>query len=491
MDDIELLINAMSAVCIDYEGVPVKPEQRLSAELLARIEAGDELAVTAIRILSSGRITKALPLIVYSYMHGALEGRTEVAEAIVRFGNIALPTVHQFIVANDSKDVRSRIVELLCAIDTPEAARLLLGCYTFWDQEVGKPIVSFAVASMLKNKFVEGDLLTLREDGSAATAGRHSLEEITWSYEPGASGAFERLALKLRDDLAGEMHYLASDPERADGRWERLASADFRVWLPALVYFIRKQRKKVTPLQWAALGFDAATGDDIAILSRIEAGILSNPPALKASIKRIAREHVASADVPQRVRLFKRPLEVILTIVFFANALLMGFVLFASLFTPGRVDYHDIVIRVSSSVVVAWFGLCLFWAARNAIPGKRMVALLMPVPMILMKMPYMRWFNPWVAFVLFQLVTVLCSPVGLLVALAITTVALGDQIPLSFGRLIQSLASQALFFVICGAIYFVAFALRVDAAALLVLRHPVGRRLFGVRGSGPRGGVSL
>ena len=142
--DRETLVSVLAATCADYQGVASRPQEKFSETLigfLAEAECASTVrrarASIAMRSLALARVATALPILVALLANHDLDTalETDVIDSIVLFGNIALPHLEKVISDGEKsypiwKTFFKRLIQVLCAIDTPEAAKLLIKCYS-------------------------------------------------------------------------------------------------------------------------------------------------------------------------------------------------------------------------------------------------------------------------------------------------------------------------------------------------------------------------
>jgi len=424
-------------------------------------------------VLARARVTKALPLIVECLADQSPELEKDVTESIILFGNIALPHIGACIQQWKGRQPVGRVIKVVREIDTAEAAKLLVECYRYWRTASDRVAISFAIATMLKNETIESELLTLRDQDIPQSIGTHfSAEDTSWPHGEQVGRGFVRLSLRIRDDIAAALQGAGKQAS------DELSSASFRLTFPALVCYLNV-KDKIPKDRWQSLGFELRSDADLTVLERIHKGLRSGHTVVKESVKRLMAAGTSAKEVSKIVRIVRWPCEILLSLLFVADALFAGFLVsdFLGRSVESRsqeFDFGYIVLSISVMALLR-FLVFLVWGAKIAGRGNRFLGIVDAYPIILRRTPYLTSMRPWINFVILQFGVSPFSWAGLVFAVIVNSAQEGERI---IGW--AAMLSPYLCFAAASAWFYNYQALKVDAAALLVMQHPLGRKILGL-----------
>jgi hypothetical protein len=464
----EILLNVLSAVSVDYQSAPATPEETLSAQLVEVVQQRTASAPYAIRVLGKARVQKALPQIVECLAEdGESPLRSEATQAVIGFGNIAIPHLTLELRKWDGKHSVEAVIQVLCEIDTAEAAALLVECYQYWPAQSDQVSISLALATMLSNEAVESDLPALLDRGLPAAVGRTFQDtDTSWPSKDGVGRGAARLSLKIRDDIAGALTDAAKFSDR-------ISKASFKLVFPALVRFLRSTDASLSREQWQSFGFSPELDTDLTILQRIHKGLKSGHSLVNKSVQRLIGAGTSASDVSRAVKLAQVPCQIVISLLFGIDGAISTFaigIMIAVGFFVTEMDTNEklVALIVASAAFRFWF--FEIWAIRLAGPGQRLKGFFNAFPIILRRTPYLTSIRPWINFLLLQVGFVTFSSAAVIAALALSDT---HDIP-------SALIATYVAFLASTTWFYKYVALNVDDAALLVLQHPAGRKLLGI-----------
>jgi hypothetical protein len=476
--DSETLINVLASVCGDFADVPRTPEQLLSRKLIEVLQSTDPNAVLAARVLGKARVTQAIPALVPLLRSEAGDLRDETAKSVALFGNLALPQLSASVQGATAIPL-DVVISVLREIDTAEAAILLTGCYHYFPEKEDQLRVSLALAGMVENDIVLYDLVPIWNDNPPIDLkGAFNNEGVSWPFSDDPRSSFSNLMLKVRDDIVWG---LQNSHPLVRGI---MGTLGFRAKYPALVYYLAERKEALSRPEWASFGFEIDSDADIALLLRIQKDLKGERAGVRESIGRAIRKEFKEQS--RWLRISEWVSEGILTALMVSHFWFCCLI-FSDVLNHGKTNAVRLMF-VSAGVL--WL---IYYATAIAIsPGRRRrFAALNPVGQVLRRAPYITRSRPWLNFALLQLI----SP-AVMWPVALSMIFASDQAEGEPASLFDwlMLAVPYLLFVVASGWYYYFHALRIDAPALLMLRHPQGRRLLGLpplsgsKALGPTGG---
>ncbi|MDM8556570.1 NACHT domain-containing protein [Desulfococcaceae bacterium HSG7] len=243
----ETVINALAAIASDYKEPAITVEQNLSERLIDVIQNGNDIneKIHAITVLGRARITFALPNLVNLFQNESMAIRKVAAEAIIRFGNLAIPQLEQYV---DSRKTEPNDFELLLnilsGINTVASAKLLLKLYALQDKTLDIK-VSLILARMLKNPFIEEDLSAIEPANLPEPLQKMTSDGKGWVYKKQPTPAFLSLDKKLREDILSVITEHDTNDNQgalASFAWT-LPDLSFKMWFPAFLQYLISRNK--------------------------------------------------------------------------------------------------------------------------------------------------------------------------------------------------------------------------------------------------------
>jgi hypothetical protein len=478
----DTLVSVLAALCADYSGYPLTPEQRLSAEMIACVRKQSTTTGAAIRVLSKARMTRAIDPIVALLGYGG-ELENEVVTSLVLFGNIALPAISALIKVSHDKRLLKSVIRVLQQIDTSEAAYVLIQCFGYWTDQSDQVAISFALAAMIENEYIASDLQAVLGSQMGSYIGRaFVMDSIAWPFHEGESTAFDWLLLKVRDDITSELRGAMTSSTG------HLDITGFKAVFPAIALVLVTRNEKLSREQWSVLGFKVASDLDLTVLTRIHGDLRAAPAGVKEGIRRAIRGS-AIKEASKIVRVLRRPCEVLLSLLTAFNEFIAVLFFAGFLFVERTeaIKATDILgVGLVGGIFAVWIASVIY-ALRVVGRRKWWLAIVSPVPQVLRRAPYFTPMKAWANFALLQLVWIGLSVPSVLLANAVYLASSRHQNSLRFDPFDKSCFSLALLFVCLCAWFYKFQVLRVDAPALLLLKHPLGRKILGLRSEAAAG----
>jgi hypothetical protein len=312
--------------------------------------------------------------------------------------------------------------------------------------------ISSALSAMLENQHIVTALLQMSEsDLPWSVPKSFRFETIIWPFHDGEPTPFDRLALKIRDDLR-------------PGLWG--PAQGFKLKFSAIALQLATRIQTLSREEWAYLGFNVASDVDLAILNRLHRDIRSGQTDVKEGIRHALRGSAIN-PASQWTRWSNNVAETLLEVMVVLN-LTVGVAAWVKL---GMRDWltHPIVSTVFFAILPVWL-LSIAYAIYAA-PGRWWLAILSPAGQFLRRTPYLTSMGPWLNFAAIQLIWLVFSfPIALLTS---------GNLWRDLVEPIDLLPWDLLFLLLCC--WFYKFkVLRVDAPALLLLKHPLGRKAAGL-----------
>jgi hypothetical protein len=252
MDD---LVNVIAAIAADFHSEPRSVKENLSARLISEIT--DESVPTtrrafAITAIGRARITHALPVLLP--LLGGNDAALSVAvfNAVVQFGDLALPAINQFVNRGTGITRPVEIIRVLGAINTGTAARMLV---TMVERSpTYSPLIFEQMAKMIANPLVEADLLELETAELPPALRNQQVDNNGWPWNSAKSG-FLVLDTLMRRRVRNVIDDYAKTPSLHESE---LTRTSFKVSFPAFRTYLKSFPEGLIP-RWelfVALGFD-------------------------------------------------------------------------------------------------------------------------------------------------------------------------------------------------------------------------------------------
>jgi hypothetical protein len=486
----DTLVEALSAIAIDFTGEARTPEQKLTESLLERVASRHQTTRHAIAILGRARITRVVPALVSLLDSQETELGPAAAEALVMFGNLAVDDVLKAARHGQGLVPLTPFVDTLVAIDTAQAAKALISFYDVWQKPPEHQYISFALASMLRNQFVFSELaeMTSAELSRGLSGGAN--DRSGWDFGPTVSVAFRGLDRKIRNDLKAR---LADGALGSSG--DAWATVDFRVLFPMTVQYLKTSEVSPPSEVYRTLGFDTDSVPS-ATLANLHGEVRRADADLHTSLERMSagiRTTRTTDPVGERpgASVLTWAAEVVLAAFFLGTVgvvLLVLFFVVREFRQGGTFDRPaDITVVVSAfSILFASIAAIVFAKVQSGcrVLSLRMLACLVsPLRVILRRTPYLTRLRPWNNFLLFNVFFSTFSVFTGLVAMGLAET--GDWVQVARMMTIGDSAgivvtvSQAVFWV-TGVAYYRSVVLGTDAVGYLLSLHPEGRRILGL-----------
>jgi hypothetical protein len=528
------IIDVLSAIAADFNTKAVSVEERLSEKLINTItddKSPERVRLDAITILGRARVTRALqPLM--GLMHVADTAvRGESIKAIIQFGNLALPILDKgllfqkaafissnshFVLSDLVKIAKSSLpvakppkpnqsvqeveefvepmVEVLSGINTGQSVRQLIKLYD-WQHPLVDQEVSIKLAQMMTNTFVETDLLDIESTQLPQSIRSIPIDRTGWSYTAAKSG-FWHIDTKIRSDVLHSISLAVTfAPSVATRELAPLRPISFKILFPALLSYIRNlpgsfispagsKYSKYKVQTFEDLGFDEIEHNKLHYLVNQINKSFAIP--LDLALQNIGSRKTSdySYETTKGVK----------QIVWIANIYFTLFYTFTLFFVwigmstlVDKFFYKDFLYqRLPATPYILlttalFFYICIIlltkYRLKKGYLTKKFLSLaIFPIANFLKVLPYLTRRKPWIKLVLFQLLTLCFSPIGVVAFYAIYSL-------ITSGRSLDSMPVLAVFFgvgllfVILSSLYWKYYVLSQNPVSQLMLMHPQGRKI--------------
>ena len=167
-------------------------------------------------------------------------------EAIISYGNLGIPQLEHYIksIELDSRKVPN-LLRILSGINTLTSAKLMIKLYALEDKDTHVRI-SFMLAQMMTNKFLESDLRSIEPADLPENIQKIIPDGNGWPHEKEDTGAsFLSLDMKIREDILFAILAYDSDDTPNSYFTSQLSNLSFKWVFPAfLAYLVRLNKKE-------------------------------------------------------------------------------------------------------------------------------------------------------------------------------------------------------------------------------------------------------
>jgi len=497
----EDLLKVLSAIAADFKDEAITVEQKLSQKLINALKNDDNTLnpISAIAITGKSRLTCALPVLVGLAGSKNDAIRDESIKALIAFGNLALPYLEKHIEHIDRNAELGDLyplIDVLSGINTGLSAKLLLKLYDFNDNEVDTR-VSLELAYMLKNPFIESDLMEMEDSDLAYGLRNIETDGNGWFYSniTTLKSAFSAIDHQLRNDIG----IILLDYElgkKATSLYQTLLKrCSFKILLPCLLTNIKQSRSRSTSLDlFKELGFDTLDDNRERILY-LSKQINKNPSlSLKFVLQNIHFDS-ALADYPfEEKRMGIKWLKRISNVYFVLFYLyLLIFQIWVSYnkyldsdisnvvryFDPGYVSHPGVkyIYLFMPISIMFYIALTVFTKirTRKKILSESILGILFCVfPNFLRVLPYVTKVNIFVKLVFFEFLVILFSFIGgYIIDVGLIMAFTNTEVSIVFWP-------SYLPFCLLSVLYMKLIVLKENTIYQLMLLHPDGRKIIGI-----------